>query len=597
MRTAQFTAAAGSMASLKAKEEIDVREAYALQIELEMERRRRAREAEEGPQKIQATHQAFRAAFPLRQYIREVFPILEPGREYKDNWHIDCICELLEAATVGEIKHLLINLPRRCMKSTLISVVWMTWAWTFLPWTRWLFASYSEKFAHRDSNHCRHLIESNYYQKRFGDVFRPSERLWKTSEFANDKGGKRSCFGVGKGTGDGGDFVVVDDPHQIDEAESTKVIEKTITWYFETYYNNVTDPETAVRAIMHQRVAEEDLTGVILARELGYELLCLPMRYEDDHPHKNSVSKPLQLGKVSVFEAAKLQQEAAADVSAGDVKEWIDPRDPQAPTFTNKWYRGWYKTHFASRDLKSEGEGQILWPNRFQLKHINDMVAHLKAYGESAQLQQRPIRRGGNFFRSENFTEITKGELDLTGVKLVRYWDKAGTEAGGDWTVGMLMARSMKRPYLLTILDIYRAQIGLYARLDIMKELAEADTADYITNGVAGEYSVAIEKEGASSGKDLATIERDHLAGFDVVIDIPRGNKAHRAGVPKSLSEGGRIRMLAGTVWRTAFIKEIEKFDPAKDSQVDDQVDTLSGCCRKLIFSHESQGSSSGGSY
>jgi len=35
------------------------------------------------------------------------------------NWHIDLLCEYLEAVTAGEIRQLLINKPPRSMKSLL----------------------------------------------------------------------------------------------------------------------------------------------------------------------------------------------------------------------------------------------------------------------------------------------------------------------------------------------------------------------------------------------------------------------------------------------------------------------------------------------
>jgi predicted phage terminase large subunit-like protein len=584
---------ANSIANLRQKEEVEVRRQIDLDLSIELEKRRRIQvEAEQSQNKvaIQPHHQAIVAAFPLRQFIYETFSILEPGREYRDNWHIDAISEMLEAATIGEIKKILINLPRRCMKSTLISVMWFTWAWTFLPYTRWLYASFSEKFAYRDSNLCRKLIDSAYFQQRWGEVFKKSLTEWKTARFSNNKGGTRACFGVTKGTGDGGDFVIVDDPHQIDEAESEKRIETTINWYFETYYNNVTDPKTAVRAIMHQRVSEQDLTGAILARELNYELLCLPMKFEDDHPHKNSISKPLKLGKVTPFE-----KEAYPTVPTGTPKLWIDPRDTKAPAFENPWFQEWYRKHYESRDLHSAGEGEILWPNRFDQHDIDEMVAHLQAYGESSQLQQRPVRRGGNFFHSPDFKPtIDIQTIDFTGMSFCRYWDKGGTENGGDPTVGMLMGRTPKRPFILYILDIFREQLGYKNRMEAMKRLAHEDTANYVTAQTDTEYTVAIERELASSGKDMASIEKEELLGFDVLIDIPKGKKGYRAKPAKNFSEQGRIKVVTAP-WNLAFFRELEKFKPDLEHQRDDQIDTMSGGVKILVFGASRQLQSASG--
>lgn len=569
-----------SVATREVKAEIEVRQKLDLQLSIELEMRKRQQlESDKKPTKIESHHLAYVEAFPLRQYIYDSFSILEPGRKYKNNWHIDAITELLQAATVGEIKNFLINLPRRGMKSSLVCVMWPTWVWGFLPYTRWLFSSFSEKFAMRDSENCRKLINSAWYQQRFGEVFAMSDTENTRRKFANDKGGFRACFGVGKGTGDGGDFVICDDPHQIDEAESDKVVEKTVQWWHGTMYNSVTDPVTAVRGIVHQRVSEQDLTGNIIARELGYELLCLPMTFEDDHPHRNSVSKPLKLGRVSAFEKT-----AHPSLEVGEQKLWIDPRDPDAPFFENKWYQNWYKESYASLGLTSSGNGEIMWPNRFTKEVIDEIKGEIEVYGESAQLQQRPIRRGGNFFNSPDFRpEVAMSSVDMNGWSFCRYWDKSGTKGAGDWTVGMLVGRTPKRPFELYIVDIVRQQVGYYERMQLMKDTAAQDTKDIIEGLKNCEYSILIEREPASAGKDLSTIEKDFLLGYHVINDIPKGKKSWRAKPVKAMSEAGRIKVIKAP-WNLAFFRELERFEPEKENNVDDQIDTLSGATKFLIF-------------
>src|SRR5690606_26810685 len=78
----------------------------------------------------------------LVEYVRQAWHVVEPATEYVHGWHIDAICEHLEAVSRGEILNLIINMPPRHMKSLLVSVFWPTWEWTTRPDTRWLFASY-----------------------------------------------------------------------------------------------------------------------------------------------------------------------------------------------------------------------------------------------------------------------------------------------------------------------------------------------------------------------------------------------------------------------------------------------------------------------
>src|SRR5690606_22744922 len=65
----------------------------------------------------------------LATFVREAWDVLEPGTPYVHGWHVEAICEHLEAVTRGEINRLLINVPPGTMKSTLTSVFWPAWEW------------------------------------------------------------------------------------------------------------------------------------------------------------------------------------------------------------------------------------------------------------------------------------------------------------------------------------------------------------------------------------------------------------------------------------------------------------------------------------
>jgi hypothetical protein len=47
-----------------------------------------------------------------------------------------------------------------------MAVFWPAWVWIDHPESRWLFSSYREPLAIRDSLKCRRLIESDWYQQR-----------------------------------------------------------------------------------------------------------------------------------------------------------------------------------------------------------------------------------------------------------------------------------------------------------------------------------------------------------------------------------------------------------------------------------------------
>jgi hypothetical protein len=80
----------------------------------------------------------------LKECVQEAWSLVEPASPFIDGWHIDVICDHLQAVTFGQVPNLIINIPPRHMKSLLTNVFWFCWEWTFNPWTRWMFVSYSE---------------------------------------------------------------------------------------------------------------------------------------------------------------------------------------------------------------------------------------------------------------------------------------------------------------------------------------------------------------------------------------------------------------------------------------------------------------------
>src|SRR5947208_5796518 len=148
----------------------------------------------------------------LREFIRHAWSVVEPATEFVPGWHLDAICDHLEAVTKGTLRNLLINIPPRHMKSLAVSVFWPCWEWIRWPERRWLFSSYSERLSIRDSVRCRRLILSPWYQSFFGDRFQLTGDQNEKDRFDNDHSGSRIATSVGgSNTGEGGDRVVCDD--------------------------------------------------------------------------------------------------------------------------------------------------------------------------------------------------------------------------------------------------------------------------------------------------------------------------------------------------------------------------------------------------
>src|SRR5512146_1429284 len=92
--------------------------------------------------KRKAEHDAQALTEDLAAFVREAWTVLKPAEEYHHNWHIEAICEHLQAVSRGEILRLQIWVPRGTMKSLNVSVFWPAWEWTRNPGLRYWTASY-----------------------------------------------------------------------------------------------------------------------------------------------------------------------------------------------------------------------------------------------------------------------------------------------------------------------------------------------------------------------------------------------------------------------------------------------------------------------
>src|SRR3984957_5528142 len=216
----------------------------------------------------------------FREFVRQAWPIIEPLTPFVSGWHIDAIIAHLEAVTRGQIRNLLINVPPRHMKSILVSVLWPAWEWILHPERRWLYSSYAATLSIRDSVKCRQLIESPWYQRFWGDRYALATDQNTKTRFDNNRSGYRIATSVGgAATGEGGDRIVCDDPHNAQDAESDSVRQATVEWFNVVMSTRVNDPRTAAKVVVMQRCHQQDLSGHLLEQG-GWEHLCLPAEYE-----------------------------------------------------------------------------------------------------------------------------------------------------------------------------------------------------------------------------------------------------------------------------------------------------------------------------
>lgn len=310
------------------------------------------------------------------RFIRKAWGTIEPGVEFVDGMPIEAVTDHVQSLIEGTLgqRNLLINIPPRCMKSTSVSVALVPWVWSRPEWAhlKFLYTSYAGELSIRDSVKARMLMASPWYQRHFGSQFHLTSDA--KIRLTNSRNGYRIATSVtGQGTGEGGDIIVADDPHNAKEAESDAVRTYTVQWWRETMSTRGNDPKTVKRIVVMQRLHEGDLSGHVLAEEFSdYVHLCLPMRYEPQ-------------------------------VYAFGKRPMVRFKDPRK-------------------------EGELLWPERFDEAETKKLERNLGPYGAAGQFQQRPAPRGGGMVKTSEL-RLWAYKLPLPDIEfVVQSYDTALTE-------------------------------------------------------------------------------------------------------------------------------------------------------------------------
>jgi len=216
----------------------------------------------------------------LPLFIARVFETVDPVSTYKHNWHIDLISEYLMACYRRDVRKLIINMPPRFMKSISVSVAFPAWLLGRDPSEQIMCASYSGNLSQKHSVDCRTVIESLWYKGVFPDVALARDQNAK-NKFMTTKRGHRIATSVGgSATGDGGNFLICDDPLNPLEAASEADRTTANEWFDQTWSTRKNDPKTSVEIMVMQRLHVSDTTGHALAEE-GWEHLIIPHEAEE----------------------------------------------------------------------------------------------------------------------------------------------------------------------------------------------------------------------------------------------------------------------------------------------------------------------------
>jgi predicted phage terminase large subunit-like protein len=455
------------------------------------------------------------------QFYKAAYKVLEPNSDFKDNWHIKYLCEVLQAEAeriaAGKPKQgdIIINIPFRASKSLICSIIFPCWCWISFPWMRFITASYSASLSLGLGTQSRDILTSTWFTSLYPHLVLKQDSNAK-GEYENNYTGKRISTSVGGTvTGKGANFLLIDDPLKPEDGSSPVKIKECQEWYDGTMYNRVNNFEVDSRIIIMQRLAEEDLCGYLLKKSPGkYRHICIP----------------------------------ATDEEASNIK----------PAHLGQYY-----------------QDGLFWPNRFSKAVLADFLENMGSRKYANQLMQKALPSEGGLFLEDWITGtnsqniLTKSQLlDKIGGRHCEYqlWvDGAETaDIRNDATCYML---TTKLDNQLVVLDVqWRRKIFTDLARDLISYLSENATS-----------STPISRtwiEGKSVGKHLLAEMKEKVPS-KVFREVQPGrdSKYQRAKGIQSFVEGGRVLLVQGS-WNQAFIEELAAFTDGKTGH-DDSVDCL----------------------
>lgn len=413
--------------------------------------------------------------------------------------------------------HLIVSMPPRHGKSELLSIWTSLWWLDLFPEDLILLATYGADLSQGFSRRVRDmLIElggiDNKQSPEFKLAGRPRLRTHVRSDmaqaghFLTPQGGGMTAVGLGGSiTGRGANLLFIDDyVKNAEDAASPSNQQKVFEWFTSTAYTRL-EPGGSV-IILATRWEAKDLIGRLKA-----------------NAHEFS-------GKWRIIELPALANS--------------DGKDPlgRAP-------------------------GQPLWPERYPLARLLQIKSMLGAYFWASLYQQRPIKRSDVKFEDELLVEVTEIP-PFSSMRMLRSWDLAGTEKGGDWTVGTLLGQDgpAKRTSTETIIcDVVRGQWAQAELENMILATAEEDGPD---------IPIFIEQEPGSSGKNYANyLANTVLRDYKVKVKPPTSDKWLKAQPFYAAVSRGRVKMLKAA-WNKVLRQEFNDF-PAPNTH-DDIVDSVS---------------------
>lgn len=452
-------------------------------------------------------------------YFKMAWNIIEPKTRLMHNWHHELIAEYLTACYLRQIKRLIINIEPRSLKSNLVSVCFPTWVWFKNPAERFVCTSYSAGLANKHSEDRRAIIGSPWYQARWGDRFSIVKDT--TASLSNDRRGVIETTSLmGSATGKGGNFLIVDDPHDISRAGSDVIREREVETFERKFTTRLDDKVNGVIIIIMQRLHEKDLSGHLLTKPDG-----------DKYYHLKIPAEALE---------------------------------------TTKYF------YPISRKVKLYRQGEVMQPARESKGALAKQRGNLGSFGYAGQYMQDPSPREGGIFKKKYWKYYSVIPMTKEGLydfdEIVDVWDcsfkdkeSSSFVAGGTWGI--------KGPFRY-LLNITYERLGFLATIKAMLRHRNmflrpgSERVSYIEKTII---------EDKANGTAIIEVLKQEIQG--IIAFEPHGDKAERAAAIEPQLESGCFLLptkAIATFDVEMYIDNLAKFPNAEHKDLVDMT-TMTG--------------------
>ena len=467
----------------------------------------------------------------LRDFARICWPHMDGTRgiPFVENaWHSDCLADHIQAVIEGKIKKLLISIAPGFGKSSYVAVFGCVWAWIKLPYWKIAIGSYSYDFTKRDAGYCLKLIESKFFQQRWGHKFSIVKREVRNIE--NSFGGVRAGISVaGRTLGIRANIVIADDPLNILESDS-ELSRADVHFWWDKGMRTRGDKDLR-EIVVQQRLHQRDLIGYLRDEIGGYQELIIPAEYD---PNRHCVT-----------------------FTDDGTKFWEDPRkEPGELAFPQK-----FPKEFLDKQRGTDDKTRNMF---------------------SAMYMQEPVQPGGNIIKTAWFRYYTcspEEQFAQCSAAILSCDLAVKSKLTSSYTV--IQIWGIRHPNLYLI-DQLRRRMSFTESLTALTMMIDKWTST--TEVRKGPMISAKLIEDKASGPDVVDVLRKHVQGL-ILFDA-NDNKEERMHAISWLWEAGNIyvpgKPAAGNTcnidyshvpWMVDWADEITKFPK---SSFTDQAVTMS---------------------